>query len=210
MAVLIKMCGFTREEDVEKACELGVELVGVILVPGSPRRVSLERAKELFERVRGRAKTVAVLRPKRPEEIWEVHRKLGPEIMQVNPLFPLHELERKGGGELMITVSVPPHPGEELWKKAREAEERGDYVLLDTEGPLGGGTGETHDWSVSRRIREVLRKPVFLAGGLHARNVRRAIEEVRPDGVDVSSGIEVSPGIKDARLMREFVEAVRA
>ncbi len=209
MGVLIKMCGFTREEDVERACELGVELVGVILVPGSPRRISLERARGLFSRVRGRARTVAVLRPQRPEEVWEVYRRLGPEVLQVNPFFPPHELGRREGGELMVTVPVPPSPGEELWRRAREAEEVGDYVLLDTAGPLGGGTGAPHDWSLSRRIREHLRKPVFLAGGLHPGNVGRAILEVRPDGVDVSSGIELSPGVKDGRLMREFVEAVR-
>ncbi|MEM3012949.1 MAG: hypothetical protein QW084_06265, partial [Candidatus Hadarchaeales archaeon] len=141
MGVLIKMCGFTREEDVERACELGVELVGVILVPGSPRRVSLERARELFRKVGGRARTVAVLRPERPEEVWEVYRRVGPEVLQVNPLFPLRELGRRAGGDLIVTVPVPPSPGEEVWRRAREAEEVGDCVLLDTAGPLGGGTG---------------------------------------------------------------------
>jgi phosphoribosylanthranilate isomerase len=209
MGILIKMCGFTRAEDVERACELGVDLVGVNLVPSSPRRVSVEEARRLFERVRSEVKRVAVLRPGRPEEVEEVYRELEPEVVQVNPLFPLSRL-RRPGGELMVTVPVPPVPDEpSLLSRAREAERVGDYVLLDTEGPLGGGTGKTHDWSVSRRIRDALGKPVFLAGGLNPRNVRRAVEEVRPDGVDVSSGIERSPGVKEEGLMREFVRAVR-
>jgi phosphoribosylanthranilate isomerase len=209
MGVRIKMCGFTRAEDVERACELGVDLVGVNLVPSSPRRVSVEEAGRLFEHVRSGVKRVAVLRPERPEEVGEIYRRLEPEVVQVNPLFPLSRLGRLGG-ELMVTVSVPRAPEESsLLARAREAEEVGDAVLLDTEGPLGGGTGRTHDWSVSRRIRGVLRKPVFLAGGLNPWNVRRAVEEVRPDGVDVSSGIERSPGVKEEGLMREFVRAVR-
>ncbi len=209
MGIRIKMCGFTRPEDVEKACELGVDFIGINLVPSSPRRVSVEEARKLFDRVRSGIKRVVVLRPENPEEVERVYRELEPEVIQVNPLFPLSRL-RRPGAELMVTVPIPPSPSESsLLLRAREAERVGDYVLLDTEGPLGGGTGRTHDWSVSRRIREALERPVFLAGGLNPRNVRRAVEEVRPDGVDVSSGIERSPGVKEEGLMREFVRAVR-
>ena len=193
----------------EKACELGVDFIGINLVPSSPRRVSVEEARKLFDRVRSGIKRVVVLRPENPEEVERVYRELEPEVIQVNPLFPLSRL-RRPGAELMVTVPIPSSPSESsLLLRAREAERVGDYVLLDTEGPLGGGTGRTHDWSVSRRIREALERPVFLAGGLNPRNVRRAVEEVRPDGVDVSSGIERSPGVKEEGLMREFVRAVR-
>jgi phosphoribosylanthranilate isomerase len=85
-----------------------------------------------------------------------------------------------------------------------------DAILLDTKTKEGmGGTGQTHDWNISKKIVETVKKPVILAGGLNPGNVQAAIEAVRPYAVDVASGVENSPGIKDKEKIKEFLQKVK-
>ncbi len=213
--VKVKICGFKRERDVRAACNMGVDMIGINLVLGSPRRVTLGTAKKLFEVVPREVKKVAVLRPREPWEIEKVSVRLKPDVLQINPQFSLSKLmgvKMGGGEELILTISIPSsgvNRGEVI-RKALEASRIADYILLDTRGPIGGGTGLPHDWTLSGEIRKMLKKPVFLAGGLTHSNVRKAIEIVRPYGVDVASGVESKPGIKDPELMYKFVKAVRS
>lgn len=212
--VKIKICGFTNSEDAKQACQLGVDLVGVILVPESPHYVSIDAARDIFRAVERTVAKVAVFAPHRPEDIKETCRKLNPDYLQFHLTFPLPDLLRikeELNVGIIIVVSIPRGVGcsKEIVDRAVEVSKAADFLLIDTKGPTGGGTGLTHDWHLSAMIRSVVEKPVFLAGGLNPSNVGQAIKMVRPYGVDVATGVEINPRKKDPKLMRDFVEAVR-
>lgn len=212
--VKIKICGFTNPEDVKIACELGVDMVGTILVPKSSRYVAPKKAREILAAASGGVAKVAVLMPKDPSDIERMVRELEPDYLQIHLTFParkLLELKKRLNAGVIIVAPIPRkiQNRKEVVDRVIEMVEVADYVLLDTEGPSGGGTGLTHDWSLSSEIREAIEKPVFLAGGLNPSNVGEAIRIVRPCGVDVATGVESSLGKKDARLMLEFIEAAR-
>ena len=212
--VKVKICGFTNLEDVKVACELGVDMVGAIMVPKSSRYVTTMQARQILDAVSGGIAKIAVIMPKDLSEVEKMARELKPDYLQIHLTFPagkLLELKERLDTGLIIVTPIPREieNRKKIIDRAIEAAEVADYVLLDTKGPSGGGTGFTHDWSLSGEIREAVKKPIFLAGGLNASNVGQAIKIVRPYGVDVATGVESSPGKKDARLMREFIEAVR-
>jgi len=212
--VKVKICGFTNTEDVKVACELGVDMVGAIMVPRSSRYVTARQAKSILGAVSGDIAKVAVIMPKDLSEVKKIAQELKPDFLQIHLTFParkLLEFKERLGTELIIVTSIPREieNRKKIIDRAIEAAEVADYVLLDTKGPSGGGTGLTHDWSLSGEIREAIEKPIFLAGGLNPSNVGQAIKIVRPYGVDVATGVESSLGKKDAKLMREFIEAVR-
>ncbi len=212
--VEVKICGFTNTEDVKVACELGVDMVGAIMVSGSSRYVTAKQARPILDAVSGGVAKVAVIMPKDLSEVEKIARELKPDCLQIHLTFParkLLELKDRLGTKLMIVTPIPQEieNRKKIIDRAIEAAEVADYVLLDTKGPSGGGTGLTHDWSLSGEIRGAVKKPIFLAGGLNPSNVGQAVKTVRPYGVDVATGVESSLGKKDARLMREFIEAVR-
>jgi phosphoribosylanthranilate isomerase len=212
--VKVKICGFTNADDVRAACELGVDMVGVILVPGSSRYVPVERAKQILAAASKGVARVAVVMPKSPDEAERAARELKPDYLQVHPTFPagkLLEFKERIGTGLIVVAPIPQkiEDRQKMIDQALEAAKVADFVLLDTKGPSGGGTGLIHDWALSREIRWEVDKSVFLAGGLNPSNVRRAIGIVKPYGVDVATGVESSPGKKDAKLMREFIDVVR-
>jgi len=212
--VKVKICGFTNVKDVEVACELGIDMVGAILVPKSSRYVTVEQARQILAAASGDIAKVAVIMPKDLSEVEKMARELDPDYLQIHLTFPagkLLELKCRLGAELIVVTPIPREieNRKKIIDWAIEVAEVADYVLLDTKGPSGGGTGLTHDWSLSGEIREAVGKPIFLAGGLNVSNVGQAIKIVRPYGVGVATGVESSPGKKDARLMREFIEAAR-
>lgn len=212
--VKVKICGFTRAEDVKIACSLGADMVGTILVPKSPRYVPVEKAREILNAADEGVAKVAVFMPKAPEDVEEIARKLKPDYLQLHLTFPVNELrELKERIEAKVIVVAPvPRKIErplDIINRAIAIARVADFVLIDTKGPHGGGTGLTHEWGLSTEIRDAVDKPVFLAGGLNPSNVERAIKMVRPYGVDVATGVESSPGKKDAKLMREFIESAR-
>ena len=214
LMVKVKICGFTNTEDVRAACTLGVDMVGVIVeIPKSPRRVTIERAKQILAAASRGVDKVAVIMPKNIDEVEKVARELKPDYIQIHLTFPtdkLLELRRHLDIGLISVIAISQKVSHrEILNRALGAAGIADFLLLDTKGPSGGGTGLTHDWSLSRRIREVVGKPMFLAGGLNPSNVKEAIRLVQPYGVDVSTGVEFSSGKKDERLMREFIVAAK-
>lgn len=207
--MIIKLCGFTREEDVRKACEIGADMIGVVIVEDSKRFVSAERARELFSVCS--CKKVVVCMPENAGEMIKLNELVEPDYIQVHSSVHLDEMmkARDEGCRLIGVVKIPercksPDP---VISNARKLEECVDLLLCDTLGK--GGTGKTHDWRVSAMVRRSVRKPFILSGGLTPENVAEAIRAVNPDGVDASSGIEISPGVKDEGLMRRFVNACR-
>jgi phosphoribosylanthranilate isomerase len=195
----VKVCGLSREADVAVAVEAGADAIGVVLAPGSPRRVTKSRARELV-------RTAAVL-------AVVVTVDFTPEAL-------LAAVERTGA------QGVQPH-GEHRQEAALAAQQEGLFVLyplairtaVDVSAvatgqmPLldayragtHGGTGESFDWGVIGQLE----RPFVLAGGLGPDNVSEAIGRVAPWGVDASSGLESSPGVKEPDLIRAFVERAK-
>lgn len=197
----VKFCGLSRAEDVDTAVALGADALGFVLWSGSKRAIELERLATLAERV--------------PAFVTRVGLFVDPEPAEVKRAAEHLDLLQFHGDESPVHCAASGRP----WIKALrmrdgldlEAAAR-DYagaraLLLDAYRPgVPGGTGETFDWS---RIPARLAKPVILAGGLTPANVAEAIAMVAPFAVDVSGGIEASPGVKDAGLMADFLQAVR-
>ena len=194
----IKFCGMTREEDLAEAIQLGVNAVGFVLWSGSPRHVELDRARSLIGMLPPTVTPVGVFVRPRPDEIAEA-LAAGIRVSQI------HGTSENGFG----------HTNCELWVAASLTTDgiappvkEGYTLLLDTgDTERFGGTGLTIDWNDAARV--AAKRRVLLAGGLTPDNVADAVRQVRPYGVDVASGIEARPGVKDAAAMHAFVAAVR-
>jgi phosphoribosylanthranilate isomerase len=199
----VKFCGFTRAGDVRLACELGVDALGFVLAPRSPRRLSAGELAGLRAAVSPLVDVVALFMDPAAGEVLDAMRRLRPTLLQ----FHGNEEDafcRSFG--LPFLKSLPMAGGAEEALAASRRYPSALAFLLDGHGPgEAGGSGRSFDWSTAPRPA----RPVFLAGGLAPGNVGEAIRALRPYAVDVSSGIEVAPGQKDGERMRAFLEEVR-
>jgi phosphoribosylanthranilate isomerase len=207
--VRVKICGITREEDLAVAVAAGADAVGFLVrVPSSPRNLTLERAERLLRQVPIFVDSVVVTAPQNIDGLAEICEKLKPTAIQIHGKknFEASELrERIKDARLVKTVYVTD---DALNETAIEGLKAFDAVLLDsfTKGQYGG-TGRVHDWNLSRQIREAVAPlPLILAGGLKPENVKEAILTVQPYAVDVASGVELQPAVKDHEKIRAFVE----
>ena len=199
----------TRPADATIAAELGASYVGAIFAPG-PRQVSVETARELFDSANGISR-VGVFGTNDIREIGRVAEALELDVVQLHAdptPDDVHAMRGGFGGEVWAALRVS---GSALPDSAEELIDAADGVVLDARNPGKlGGTGETLPWhdlaaEVGRTRTGGL---IILAGGLTAQNVGTAMRDLAPDVVDVSSGVEQSPGIKDHDLMRDFAAAV--
>ena len=198
--VEVKVCGVTREEDVEACREAGVDHLGLNFSPLSPRRLSVRDGARLRAVARGFSRVVAVFAGNPAREIEEVVEAVRPDVVQLTDP-PAGELARAWPLPVWQAVLVTDRIVDPGWPAER--------LVYDTGGKgRPGGTGETFDW----RHFEVMRpsRPFLLAGGLGPENASEAVLRVRPGGVDVASGVESSPGIKDREKIGRFVRAVRS
>jgi phosphoribosylanthranilate isomerase len=200
-AMIIKICGMTRVEDVEAAVAAGVDAIGFVFT-ASPRRITAETAVQLSSSIPAGVLRVGLFLNQGRSEIDQVINSVTLDVLQ----FHGNESEQECN-----TYGLP-------WLKAVAMENAGsvrraesDYpsamgLLLDSHSAgKRGGSGKVFDWSLSAPVS----KPVWLAGGLNPDNVAEAIRVVRPYAVDVSSGVEAAPGIKDAERISQFINAVR-
>lgn len=207
----VKICGITRLEDLYASVDAGADALGFIVdVPSSPRNLSLEKAEELMKETNIFVKKVAVTVFRSVDQIIKIYRELKPDVIQVHggPLSVEEKLSLSKRVPVIKAISVR---GENAIKEALEDARFFNAILADSYVPNKyGGAGATHDWSISRRIRNrISPKPLILAGGLNPRNVRDALLTVRPFAVDVSSGVESKPGVKDRGKIMAFIKEVR-
>ena len=217
MSVKVKICGLTRTEDVRVACEAGADFCGVVVeVPKSPRSLTREQAKLLFEKAT--AATVIVTRSKSLDELVELVRFLFPFALQLHgDETPELIAALRGRVSCQIWKALPLPPATEqasakpLLEQIRSFAKAGcDAFVLDTATAGGfGGTGEVASWELAADLVRLSDVPCFLAGGLTPENVTEAVIAVKPYGVDVSSGVEDSPGIKNPEKIQLFCQRAK-
>jgi phosphoribosylanthranilate isomerase len=202
--VRIKFCGITRMEDAQAAVALGVDAIGLVLTQRSKRFVKLEQAAAIRAALPPFVDAVALVMDDTIQWVTDVSEALQPDLLQFHGDEEAAQCERYGrrylkavamGSTTDVSAVLTRHP------------HAAGFVLDSHAQGAAGGTGERFDW---RRVPKQVGRPLLLAGGLEADNVVEAILSARPYAVDVSSGIESAPGIKDPERMRRFVAAVRA
>lgn len=198
----IKICGFTRQQDLEAGIEAGADAVGLVFYPPSPRYVDLESAVQLATSVPPLILVVGLFVNADPAL-----------VRQTLAAVPIHVLQFHGDEDegycrqfhRPYIKAARVRPGMDLVQYAADFPSA-QAILLDAFVDGYGGAGQVFDWSL---VPPVLGKPLILSGGLDAANVAEAIDRLHPAAVDVSSGVEISKGIKDAAKMAAFVNAVR-
>jgi phosphoribosylanthranilate isomerase len=208
--VAVKICGLTRPEDAALAARLGAAALGVVLAP-SPRQVSTKRAAEVLAAAPPGVARVGVFVGAEVQEIGEAVEVCGLDWVQLSGgsrgglRVGVGELRGQGGWGAIRAVHVG-----DVGDLERAAGDDADAFLLDAPVRDGrmGGTGRRFDWGLAAELPWAASR-VIVAGGLTAENVAAAIAALRPGMVDVSSGVEAAPGIKDAGRMAAFMEAVR-
>ena len=209
--VRVKICGITRLEDLHAAVEAGADALGFIIdVPQSPRNLPIDEARKIMKETPIFVERIAVTVFRSIEHTLRICRELRPDAIQIHGEKLDGRWIRKLLDEIPIIRAVNVASEETLKTVSLEAKFF-DAILADSHvSGKYGGTGITHDWNLSRKLRELIRpKPLILAGGLRPENVREAILSVRPFAVDVSTGVEKQPGVKDRDKIISFIREVR-
>ncbi|HWE24845.1 MAG TPA: phosphoribosylanthranilate isomerase [Myxococcales bacterium] len=199
-AVRVKLCGVRRPEDAILCAEAGADEVGVVFAPRSRRCITAATARDIRAALPAHLPLIGVFQDAALADALAMARSVGLAAVQFHGRLPAP------GGALPLYAAVQIDGEPALAGLAALRGFRG--VLLD--GPAGGGGGVSFAWSLAHKARDRFDAEVFVAGGLTSDNVGEAIRAARPDGVDVSSGIEGSDGFKDAQRVRAFVHAARA
>lgn len=186
----VKICGVTRVEDARRAADLGADFIGFIFVPSSPRFITFEQAAEIAARVRG------------PQFVG-VFRDAPIEQMQNAPV-DLIQLHGSESDDVARQVGKPVIKAFQIESELPDTTTSAEWILFDSKG---GGRGRRFDWTLLAAYPRT--QPFLLAGGITPENVAAAISRVRPDAIDVASGVESSPGIKDPEKLRLLFERVK-
>ena len=211
MSILVKICGINSAEAADAAVRAGADLAGLVFHPKSPRHLSLDAARALAERMRGRVRLVTLLADADDASIAAAIAAVQPVYIQLHG----HETPERTG-DVRARFGLPVIKAIAIADAADfdavpAYELAADVLLFDAKAPDGavrpGGHGAAFDWQLLRG-RKFLRS-WLLAGGLAPANVARAISAAQAPGVDVSSGVETAPGVKSAELIADFVSAAR-
>ncbi|HRZ66728.1 MAG TPA: phosphoribosylanthranilate isomerase [Candidatus Omnitrophota bacterium] len=202
--VRVKVCGITNLKDAEAACRLGADALGFVFAK-SPRRIDAEKARSISLKTPPYVSLVGVFVDEDIKKLLKIAEKCRIDCVQLH-------------GNESINYCKQLKKYYKIVKAVRIGEKKDldglsgydvDAFLLDTYRPgKAGGTGEKFDWNLALRVKK-LGRPVILSGGLKPRNVRGAIRKVKPYAVDVSSGVESSPGRKSMKLMKEFIQRAK-
>lgn len=212
MSLLIKICGLSTRETLQTALDAGADMVGFVFFPPSPRHVSLETGRELGRQVQQRALKVALTVDADDATLDNIMDALSPDIFQLHgneSVARLRDIKQRFGRPVLKAVPVATAadlvvlPGYAI---------SADRILFDARAPKDatrpGGLGAPFDWHLLENLD--LEVPYMVSGGLHADNVAEAVRVTRAGGVDVSSGVESTPGVKDPDMIKAFIRAARA
>jgi phosphoribosylanthranilate isomerase len=212
MSLIVKICGLSTRETLDVALDAGADMVGFVFFPPSPRHLGLETARELGEQAKRRALKVALTVDADDTMLAAIVEALQPDILQLHgseSVARLRDIKQKFGLPVMKAIAV--ESAADLASLPGYAAVA-DRILFDARAPMDatrpGGLGAVFDWHVLERLD--LELPFMVSGGLHAGNVAEAVRITRAGGVDVSSGVERSSGVKDPEMIRSFVRAARA
>jgi phosphoribosylanthranilate isomerase len=211
MTLLVKICGLSAPEALDVALDAGADMVGFVFFPPSPRNLDFAAARPLGERVRGRAQKVALTVDADDALLDAVVEALRPDLLQLHGQETpqrVEALRRRFGLPVMKAIAVETKSDLAAVAAYNEVADR---LLFDARAPRDatrpGGLGKAFDWHLLEKIDPGV--PFMLSGGLDAGNVAEALRITRAPGVDVSSGVERAPGVKDADKIRAFVRAAR-
>ena len=199
--MFVKICGVTSEEDALLAVAMGADAIGVNFVPSSPRFLAVARAADIVKRLPPEVLTVGVFRDEAPSRVVDLVHQAGVRAAQLHGHESAAE-SRWVRERVSLLIKVFPGGDPDL---ARAGAYGADVVMVDSASP---GSGRVFDWSLAEGAPSGLR--LLLAGGLTPDNVAEAIDCVRPWGVDVATGVESHPGVKDPRKVRLFVQNAKA
>jgi phosphoribosylanthranilate isomerase len=212
MSLLVKICGLSTRETLDVALAAGADMVGFVFFPPSPRHLSLEAARDLGRHAKGRAVKVALTVDADDATFENIIDALKPDILQIHgkeTTARVRDIRQKFG--LPVMKALPVETAADLAALPGYVAVA-DRILFDARAPKGatrpGGLGATFDWHALENLD--LKLPFIVSGGLTAGNVAEAISITRCGGVDVSSGVERTPGVKDPDMIREFIRAARA
>ncbi|MBU0809897.1 phosphoribosylanthranilate isomerase [Pseudomonas spirodelae] len=199
-----KICGITRIEDALAAVEAGADAIGLVFYAKSPRAVTVQQARAIISALPPFVTSVGLFVDASRCELGELLDAVPLDLLQFHGDESPADCD---GYHRPYIKALRVKPGDDIAAQV-ELYKNASGVLLDTYVPgIPGGTGEAFDWSL---VPEGLSKPIILAGGLTVANVAHAITRVRPYAVDVSGGVELTKGIKDAEKIRAFMQAVKA
>ena len=209
--LVIKICGIKTPELLEAVIDNGADMVGFVHFVRSPRHASIEEIGDLISAARGRIETCVLLVNPDNSCVAEV-AALGPDWIQLHGPETPHRVEAiKAEAGVSIMKAVPIGSVDDVAHIAGFLDVA-DQILVDAKPPKGadrpGGLGDTFDWALLKALDPSI--PFMLSGGLTPETVADAIKTVRPFGVDVSSGVESAPGVKDKRLIEAFIRNARA
>lgn len=212
MSLIVKICGLSTRETLDVALEAGADMVGFMFFPPSPRHLSLGLAEELGRQVKRRAQKVAISVDADDAALENIIEALRPDLLQLHGKEPVARVrDIKSTFKLPVMKVIPVETRADLATLPGYAAVA-DRILFDTRAPRAatrpGGLGATFDWHLLEELD--LRVPFMVSGGLNAANVADAMRVTRAGGVDVSSGVESAPGMKDPDLIRAFINAARA
>jgi phosphoribosylanthranilate isomerase len=212
MSLIVKICGLSTRETLDVALDAGADMVGFMFFPASPRHLGLEMARELGKQVMGRAVKVAVTVDADDAVLENIIETLRPDILQLHggeTTARLRDVRQKFGLPVMKVIAVATVADLVSLPGYAAVANR---ILFDAHAPKGatrpGGLGAVFDWHVLENLD--LKLPFMVSGGLNAENVAEAVSVTRAGGVDVSSGVERTPGVKDPEMIRSFIRAARA
>ena len=209
--VEVKICGNTRKEDVEHAIHSGANAIGFIVgFPSTPRNLDLDQAYRLLKDIPTSIDSVVVTNEYNRNLMLRIAEKLPITTIQLIGNTQYSQEIREIFPDIHLIKVVYAEP-ERLIQSALNFSKDYDTILIDTKTKdIPGGTGLTHNWSLSRKAVTIIHPtPVILAGGLTPQNVEDAVRIVQPHSVDVSSGVESTPGIKDHSKVETFIKLAK-
>ena len=198
----VKICGITRVQDARAAAACGADAIGLVFYESSPRAIGIDQAIPIRQVLPPFVTAVGLFVNAAGEEIEAAARRVPLDLLQFHGKETPEECERWG---LPYVKAVKVDPGVDLRREAERYAGSSALVLDTPHEVLWGGSGKTFDWSL---VPADIGKPIVLAGGLTAANVAQAVARLRPYAVDVSGGVEASPGIKDGVEIAKFIREV--